>query len=89
MITQIILNGHQQKKCLEAADAEGTLAIAHDDDLQIVKSKDLVRTNRNAELRGNSYSNARTKETVTADADAVLKFLHENEIPVLIENGGK
>jgi hypothetical protein len=59
----------------------------HDDDLQIVKSKDLVRPNRNAELHANSYSNARTKETLTADA--VLKFLHENKIPVLIENGGK
>jgi hypothetical protein len=34
-----------------------------------------------------SYSNARTKETLTADA--VLKFLHENKISVLIENGGK
>ena len=37
-----MLNGHQQKKCLEAGNADGTLAIAHDDDLQIVKSNDLV-----------------------------------------------
>ncbi len=33
------------------------------------------------------YRNAFTKETLTLDA--VLKFLHENKIPVLIENGGK
>jgi hypothetical protein len=82
-----MLNGHRKKKCLEAADAEGALAIAHDDDLQTIKSKDLVSPNQNAELRANSYSNARTKETLTADA--VLKFLHENKVPVLIENGGK
>ena len=88
-LTLIVLNGHQQKKCLEVADVEGVLAIAHDDDLQIIKSKDLilVRPNKNAELCANSHSNARAKETLTADA--VLKFLHENEIPVLIENGGK
>jgi hypothetical protein len=59
----------------------------HDDDLKIVKSKDLVRPNQNTELCANSYSNARTKEMLTADA--VLKFLRENNIPVLIENGGK
>ena len=89
MITQIILDWQQQKKCLEATNAEGALAIAHDDDLQIVKSKDPVRSNLIAELHASSYSNACTKETLTADA--VLKFLHENNIPVLIdsENGGK
>jgi hypothetical protein len=59
----------------------------HDDDLQVIKSKDLVRPNQTAELRPNLYSNTRPKETLTADA--VLKFLHENKIPVLIENGGK
>jgi hypothetical protein len=88
MMTQLgLLNGHRQKQYLEAADAEGALAIAHDDDLQIIKSKDLVRPNQNAEIRANSYSNARTKGNLTADA--VLKVLHENKIPVFIENGGK
>jgi hypothetical protein len=82
-----MLNGNRQQKCLEAANAEGALAIAHDDDLQIIKSKDPVRPNQNAELHANPYSNAHTKETFTADA--VLKFLHENKIPVFIENGGK
>ena len=38
-------------------------------------------------FRTNLNDNARTKGTLTADA--VLKFLHENKIPVLIENGGK
>ena len=87
MVAQIILDGHQQKKCLGATDAQGVLAVAHDDDLQIIESKDLVRPNKNAELRSNQYINPRAKETLTADA--VLKFLHENQIPVLIENGGK
>jgi hypothetical protein len=82
-----MLNGHQQKKCLEAANAEGALAIAHDDDLHIIKSKNLVRPSQNAEPRANSHSNAPTKEPLTADA--VLKFLHENKTPVLIEKGGK
>ena len=82
-----LLNGHRQKKCLEAGNAEGVLAIAHDDDLQIIKSEDPVCLNQNAELRANSYSNARTKENLTADA--VLDLLHENKILVLIENGGK
>jgi len=37
-----ILNGNQQKKCLEAGNTEGALAIVHDDDLQVIKSKDPV-----------------------------------------------
>jgi hypothetical protein len=37
-------------------------------------------------LYPNSNSNARTKETLTAEA--VTTFLRENKIPVLIENGG-
>lgn len=36
----------KQKKCLEAANAEGALAIAHDDDLQVIKHNDLVRPNK-------------------------------------------
>ena len=87
MIAQIILDGHHQKKCLEIADAEGALAIAHDDDLQVIKHNALVRPNKKAEPRADSYSNSCTKETLTADA--VLKSLHENKIPVLIEDGGK
>lgn len=75
-----------KKKCLEGAGDEGTLVITHDDDLQIIKSKELVRPKKNAEFRATSYINARTKETLTADA--VLRFLHENKTPVLIENGG-
>lgn len=89
MITKIILDGCRPKKSLEAADAvtPGVLAIVHDDDLQIIKSKHLVRPNINTNSRADSYNNARTKETFTAYA--VLKFLRENKIPVLIENGGK
>ena len=87
MITQIILDGHHQKKCFEIANAEGALAIAHDDDLKVIKHNDLVRPNKKAEPRAGSYSNSCTKETLTADA--VLKSLRENKIPVLIENGGK
>lgn len=34
-----------QKKCIENlnANAEGIIAIAHDDDLQLIESKDQVR----------------------------------------------
>ena len=46
MITRIILDGHHQKKCLEIANAEGALAIAHDDDLKVIKHNDLVRPNK-------------------------------------------
>jgi hypothetical protein len=38
------------------------------------------------DLCPNSTSNAHTKGTLTADA--VQRFLRENNIPVLIENGG-
>lgn len=61
------------------------LAIAHDDDLQIIQSK-VVRPNQMQNF-AETFSDVRAKETHTSDA--VLNFLHENEIPLLIENGGK
>ncbi|KAI0280738.1 hypothetical protein BC826DRAFT_1191391 [Russula brevipes] len=42
---------------------EGTIAIAHDDDLDLIKDVEILT------------------------ADAVEKFLHDNQVPVLIENG--
>ena len=41
------LNG-SQKKCLEDAIVEGTVAIAHDDDLRLVE--EMVSPSQNAEI---------------------------------------
>jgi hypothetical protein len=42
-----VLSGPQKKKCLEDTVAEDTIAIAHDDDLRLVK--DAVGPSQNAE----------------------------------------
>ncbi len=56
MIAHPVVLSELQKKCLEVGNAEGALAIVHDDDLQIIKSKDLVRPSQNAELMPNFVS---------------------------------
>jgi hypothetical protein len=38
-----VLSGNQVSEALEDANAEGDMAIAHDDDLQLIGSKDPVR----------------------------------------------
>ncbi|KAF8474351.1 hypothetical protein DFH94DRAFT_695423 [Russula ochroleuca] len=73
------------EKCLEDANDEDIIAIAHDDDLQRIESEDPVRPSQNAGLCPNLTSSVRMKETLTADA--VQKFLRENKFSVLIENG--
>ena len=58
------------------------MAIAHDDDLRIVEN--IVRPRKMFVL--GDTSKTRTQEVFTADA--VAQFLHENQTPVLLENGG-
>jgi predicted solute-binding protein len=62
------------------------MAIVHDDNLRLVEKA--VRSSQMLDLSplANSTSTAHTKETFTADA--VLKYLRENTIPVFVENGG-
>ena len=66
-----------QKRC-----PEDVVAIAHDDDLQIVEN--MVRPGQMFELGATSKTSA--KETLTVDA--VEQFFQENQIPVLFEDGG-
>jgi hypothetical protein len=75
-----------QKKCLEDTVSEDTIAIAHDDDLQLIK--DVVRPKskcRNLYLK--STINAPVQETLTADA--IEKFLREKQMTLRVENNGK
>jgi hypothetical protein len=64
-----------EKKCTEDA-----IAIAHDDDLQLVEN--VVRP----KLMFGATNNVRAQEARTADA--VERVLHENEVAVLVEDGG-
>jgi len=76
LLTPSLLSGFQ-KKC-----SESVTAIAHDEDLQIVES--MVRPRQMFEF--GATSKTRAQEAFTADA--VERFLHENKVPVLIEDGG-
>jgi hypothetical protein len=74
-----------QKKCPDDCEKE-TIAIAHDDDLQLIEN--VVRSSQspNSSLNLTLTSNVPAQETLTASA--VETFLRENQMPVLIENGG-
>ena len=79
----IVFSG-PQKKCLEDTISEDTIAIAHDDDLQLIKG--VVRPkSKNAGLY-KSTIDALAQETLTADA--IENFLREKKMPLRVENGG-
>jgi hypothetical protein len=71
-----------QKKCVEDAVSEDTIAIVHDDDLQLIE--DAVSPSQNA--IPSQPSNTHVQETLTADA--IEKILGEKQMPLLVEGGG-
>ena len=68
---------------------EGTIAIAHDDDLQLVEHGVRLQVQDKS-----SDFNVRMRTVMhffqeILTANAAKQFLRENKFPVLVENGGK
>jgi hypothetical protein len=72
-----------KQKCSEDC-LEDPIALAHDDNLQLVRN--VVRSSHDAGLIHRVNHDALAQEILTADA--VEKFLRENRTPVHVENGG-
>ena len=68
-----------------AEDTEDIVAITHEDDLQLFEG--IVRTKSKCwRSFPKSVSNAFAQDTLTANA--IEKFLRDEKMPLLIENGG-
>jgi hypothetical protein len=63
------------------------MAVAHDNDLQLIETMvgPSQKTYAQTELE-RAHHAQRTKDSLTGDA--VENFLNENNIPVLLDNGG-